>query len=310
MQRRIREHAEPVQSEWARETRTRSWRIAKRLEDNTPPEPDEDAVVDADLTGRVMERSDEMLTEAQHLLELEDNELAALFAVASPAMEHWRRRGVPAPHSDRLACIPQAVLTLRSHGRERTIAELARLTVPEADGASVLDLLHRQPIDMEAVTAACVAVQSRGSSHPRLPVEPDETVERVMERQPVTVDAREAVREAARRMRSADIGDVLVLEHGRLAGMLTDRDIVLRVIAAGRDPGVTTCGQVASRELQTVSPDAPLSAAIELMRRHAVRRLPVVEEGRVVGTISLADLATDRDPDSVLAAIAAAPSSE
>lgn len=172
MQRRIRQHAEPVQGDRQRETRTRSWRAAKRLEDNTPAEPEEDAVVDGDITGRVIERSEEMLAEAQDLLELDDGELAVLFDVASPAVERWRRRGVPAGHGERLACIHQIVLTLRSHGRERSVAELARLPVPEADGASVLDLLQRQPIDMEAVTAACVAVQSRGPSRSRLPVEP------------------------------------------------------------------------------------------------------------------------------------------
>ncbi|PZR83502.1 MAG: CBS domain-containing protein [Candidatus Aeolococcus gillhamiae] len=131
-----------------------------------------------------------------------------------------------------------------------------------------------------------------------------------MEAQVVTVDAGDTVREAARRMRSADIGDVIVLEHGRLQGVLTDRDIVVRVVAEERDSEVTVCGQVSSREVHCVAPETPVAEALTLMRRHALRRLPVVDGDHVSGVISLADIAVDRDPESVLASISGAPSSD
>jgi CBS domain-containing protein len=116
------------------------------------------------------------------------------------------------------------------------------------------------------------------------------------------------VREAAETMRANDIGDVIVNdENGRLTGILTDRDIVVRVVAEGRDPRATRIGDIASRELTAVSPDDPVDRAVQLMRERAIRRLPVVEEGKPVGIVSIGDLALDRDPGSALADISAAP---
>jgi CBS domain-containing protein len=134
-----------------------------------------------------------------------------------------------------------------------------------------------------------------------------ETVRDLMTTQPVTVEASRPVPDAARAMRDGDIGDVLVTENGRLLGMLTDRDIVIRVLAEGRDPGRTPVGQVCSRELTTLRPDEAVDAAIAKMRERAVRRLPVVEDGRPVGVVSLGDLAVDRDPRSALGEISEAP---
>ena len=84
-------------------------------------------------------------------------------------------------------------------------------------------------------------------------------------------------------------------------------DIVVRVVAEGRDPRATRIEDIASRDLTAVSPDDPVDRAVELMRERAVRRLPVVKRGKVVGIVSIGDLAVERDPGSALADISAAP---
>jgi CBS domain-containing protein len=83
----------------------------------------------------------------------------------------------------------------------------------------------------------------------------------------------------------------------------------VRVLAEGRDPNQTQLGDVCSREVATVSPDDDLTAAGDLMRDRAVRRVPVVENGKPVGIVSIGDLAIERDPDSALSHISAAPPS-
>jgi CBS domain-containing protein len=101
----------------------------------------------------------------------------------------------------------------------------------------------------------------------------------------------DALRDAARSMREGDFGSMPVVDDGRLVGMLTDRDIVVRGVAQGLDPTTCRVGDVASREPVTVAPDQDLDDAIELMARHRVRRLPVVADGRLVGVVSQADVA-------------------
>jgi CBS domain-containing protein len=108
-------------------------------------------------------------------------------------------------------------------------------------------------------------------------------------------------------MRDGNIGDVVVLEEDRIQGILTDRDIVVRALADGRDPARTTVGEICSRELTTLSPDDAIGDAERIMRDKAVRRLPVVEGGRPVGIVSLGDLAVERNPESALGGISAAP---
>ena len=99
-------------------------------------------------------------------------------------------------------------------------------------------------------------------------------------------------------MRDQDVGPVPVLESGRLVGMLTDRDITIRVVAEGRDPQSTTAGEIASRDLVTVDPQQDLDEALRLMAQHQVRRLPVIEEdGRLVGIVAQADVATQAGDD-------------
>jgi CBS domain-containing protein len=127
---------------------------------------------------------------------------------------------------------------------------------------------------------------------------------------PVTMLESETLTSAAQHMREHDIGDVIVLDDtsGRVKGIVTDRDIVIRAVAEGRAPDEATVASVCTDGLQTIGPDAPASKAVKLMRDKAIRRLPVVEDdGRPVGIVSLGDLAERLDKDSALADISAAP---
>jgi CBS domain-containing protein len=135
-----------------------------------------------------------------------------------------------------------------------------------------------------------------------------QSIRDVMSLDPITVPADAGIATAARAMKESDIGDVLVLDDSdQVCGIVTDRDIVLRVVAEGRDPSETKLGDICSRELETLTPDDTVSDAVKLMSKKAIRRLPVIEGGRPVGIVSLGDLAIDQDPDSGLADISEAP---
>ncbi|MCF3119895.1 CBS domain-containing protein [Streptomyces arenae] len=112
--------------------------------------------------------------------------------------------------------------------------------------------------------------------------------------------------EAAQLMRAQDIGDVLVATDGQVLGVLTDRDIALRAVADGADPLTVSAQAICTPNPVVVGPDDAVSAAVGLMREHAVRRLPVVEDGQPVGMVSLGDLALSQDPSSALADISGA----
>jgi CBS domain-containing protein len=133
------------------------------------------------------------------------------------------------------------------------------------------------------------------------------TVRDMMTTSPRTVDTDAGVVEAARAMLDENIGDVIVCEGETVRGILTDRDIAVRVVAQGRNPAETSVGDVCSGDLATVAPDDDLDDAVNLMQRHAVRRIPVLEDGRAVGILSLGDLAIERDSDAVLENISTAP---
>jgi CBS domain-containing protein len=129
----------------------------------------------------------------------------------------------------------------------------------------------------------------------------------IMTQQPLALETSDSIVAAARTMRDGNVGDVVVLEKGQIQGILTDRDIVVRALAEGRDPARTTVGEICSRELTVLSPTDAIGDAVKLMREKAIRRLPVVEGGRPIGIVSLGDLAVERDPDSALGGISAAP---
>ncbi|MFC5181764.1 CBS domain-containing protein [Actinomadura harenae] len=114
----------------------------------------------------------------------------------------------------------------------------------------------------------------------------------VMTTRPRSLPRDATLHEAARLMRDEGVGDVLVTVDGRLCGMVTDRDIVVRAVAEDRDARITPLGEICSADLATVRPDDDTGTAVRLMRERAVRRLPVVDEARrPVGIVSLGDLA-------------------
>lgn len=131
-------------------------------------------------------------------------------------------------------------------------------------------------------------------------------IREVMTPKPVIIGPERTISEASELMRDHAIGDVIVSDESGQVGVLTDRDIVIRVLAEGLDPHDTTAGQVCSTNTVTVSPEDSIPEAVQRMRDAAVRRLPVTEDGTVVGIVSLGDLAIERDEESALADISAA----
>lgn len=129
----------------------------------------------------------------------------------------------------------------------------------------------------------------------------------VMTREPVALGSTETMARAAKQMRDADVGDVIVVDDGRVIGLVTDRDIVVRGIAEDLDPFTTTLATVCTRDVVTVGAQDSVDAAVRLMREHAVRRLPVLaDDGTPLGVVSLGDIAIERDRESALADISAA----
>lgn len=135
---------------------------------------------------------------------------------------------------------------------------------------------------------------------------PERQVQEIMTHDPVTVDVSATLVDVARRMRDHDIGAVVVTENHKVRGILTDRDIVVRAVAGGREPAQVRVQDVRSADLVTLNPKDTVDSAAEAMRRHDVRRLPVVDGDRAVGIVSIGDLAVERDPESALADISAA----
>ena len=124
---------------------------------------------------------------------------------------------------------------------------------------------------------------------------------------PITLASTETLAAAAKQMRDADVGVVVVTDNDSISGLVTDRDIVVRGIAEDLDPFTTTLAACcATRDVVTVTPDDSVDDAVRLMREHAVRRLLVVEGGKPVGVVSIGDFAIERDEDSALAQISAA----
>jgi CBS domain-containing protein len=127
----------------------------------------------------------------------------------------------------------------------------------------------------------------------------------IMTPAPVGVYYSQTIGEAARIMRDTQVGAVLVVNEGELSGMVTDRDLVIRGLAEGEGPD-SPVGPLCSGELIGVAAAADIHQAEQLMREHAVRRLPVINDGQVVGIVSIGDLAISADADSPLAAVSRA----
>ena len=113
----------------------------------------------------------------------------------------------------------------------------------------------------------------------------------IMSSAPVCMASTETVSAVAKAMREHGVGTALVLADGQLSGLVTDRDIAVRVLAENRDPGTTLVGEICSREVAVLSPDDGVEQAERLIRERAVRRIPVLADGIPVGMVSTGDLA-------------------
>lgn len=122
----------------------------------------------------------------------------------------------------------------------------------------------------------------------------------------VTVEPQTSVTAVAQKMRDEDIGMVLVTEGDELRGLISDRDLVVRSLAEGGDQEQRTAASACSDDLFTLTPDENIDQAVQMMREHAIRRVPVVDHGHPVGIVSLGDLAIERDPKSALGDISSA----
>jgi CBS domain-containing protein len=128
----------------------------------------------------------------------------------------------------------------------------------------------------------------------------------LMSTEVVTVSPDDPIQQAAELMRDRDIGDVIVVDDERPTGIVTDRDIVVRAMADGADPTTTPVKAVCTTGLVSVGPDDDIRDAITAMTQLDVRRLPVIDDDRLVGVVTLGDLAIESDRDSALADISAA----
>ncbi len=129
----------------------------------------------------------------------------------------------------------------------------------------------------------------------------------VMTPNPTICRADATAREAAALMRDQDIGDVLVQDDGGTLGIVTDRDIVTRAVADGRDPAEVRLSEICTSDVKTVTVDTPVDEVIRVMSDSAIRRIPVCEGNTPVGIVALGDLARDRDRSSLLGDISSAP---
>ena len=135
-----------------------------------------------------------------------------------------------------------------------------------------------------------------------------QTVRELMTPDPITLNAYDTVSDAARVMREYNVGSILITDMSdRLCGIVTDRDLVVRAIALGRNPDRTPLQDVYSEAIAELHPDDSVDNAIRLMAKKGVRRVPVVDGNHPVGVLSLGDLAVARDPKSALAGISSSP---
>lgn len=134
-----------------------------------------------------------------------------------------------------------------------------------------------------------------------------QTVNELMTHDPRTCEPSTPLTELAKEMKASDAGIIPITEDGRFHGVVTDRDIVVRAIAEGRDPSSTTAGEIATTGVTTITPDSDLNKAVALMKEKAVRRIPVVQDDRLVGILSLGDAAIQGHGEEALDDISSAP---
>jgi CBS domain-containing protein len=122
-------------------------------------------------------------------------------------------------------------------------------------------------------------------------------IQELMTVKPRTVKPGDSIVDAAKLMRGEDAGIAPIVDGERLVGVVTDRDIAIRVVAEGKDPSTTKVEEIASGNLVTVEPGQDLDDALRLMAQHQVRRLPVVQSGKLVGIVAQADVARHADAE-------------
>ena len=126
------------------------------------------------------------------------------------------------------------------------------------------------------------------------------TAREVMTGDAECIGENESVAEAARKMKQLDVGSLPICgEDDRLKGMLTDRDIVVKVLAEGRDPDSTKAGELGEGKPVTIGADDSVAEAIRTMKEHKVRRLPVIDGHELIGIVSQGDLAKNADEEEV-----------
>ncbi|NLX85792.1 MAG: CBS domain-containing protein [Clostridiales bacterium] len=113
----------------------------------------------------------------------------------------------------------------------------------------------------------------------------------IMTRDVRTIDRNSTVEQAARMMKELNVGSIPVTENGNVIGIITDRDVVLRNVADGRTAADTRVEEVMSKTVVTATPDMDVHRAADLMAQNQIRRLPIVENNRMVGIVSIGDLA-------------------
>jgi len=132
------------------------------------------------------------------------------------------------------------------------------------------------------------------------------TIREVMTRNPVTLEPEASAADAARLMKEHDIGSILVCDDAKLCGIVTDRDLAIRCVADGGSADEPV-GGICSTGVFTLAPDDAVSTAVDAMKERAIRRIAVLDGERLVGVVSLGDLAQIQDPRSALGRISAAP---
>ena len=168
-------------------------------------------------------------------------------------------------------------------------------------------MARRERVDGQAAATESGRGAATGGRPRTRRIPREESVRDIMTTEPCALASGASAMEAAQVMRDNDIGDVVVLEEERLVGIVTDRDIVVRVLAEQTDPSAVRLADICSRDLTTIAPDASVGEAVRLIREKSIRRLPVVEEdGQVIGIVSLGDIAVARDRKSALGDISAA----
>ncbi len=181
-------------------------------------------------------------------------------------------------------------LRLMARGRVRRLPVLAGQRIEGVVSADDLALLLSREIG--GLSEVLVAQLPAGSSRTVAAEEgaPARSGSERARREVVAVEVSEPVTRIARAMEEANVGSVVVLEGGRAVGIVTDRDLALRVVAAGRDPKATEARSVMSTPLISAGPDDPIEEVVARMRTAGVRRIPLLEDGAPVGLVSFDDL--------------------